>query len=236
MQKGFWVALVGIIVVLFGVFLLAGGKADESDNPFAFSDPLVINENDNVKGTGTSVTFIEYGDFECPGCGAFAPILAAVEEEFQDEVTFVYRHNPLTTIHPNALAAHRAAEAARAQGQFWEMHDLLFARQGEWVAQVGVSTEQAIDIFEGYAVELGLDIDQFNADRSSDETSDRINAQIDSGQALGVTGTPTLLINGQQIDTPRSVEELREVLQAAIDEANAADQTGSLPAEQPSGV
>jgi protein-disulfide isomerase len=117
------------------------------------------------------------------------------------------------------MASHRAAEAAGLQGKFFEMHDLLFGRSLEWS-----SASNAGAIFESYALELSLDIEKFKSDVASETVFKAISFDQDSGNQLNISATPTLLLNGQEIPTPASVDELRQTIQATIDQANQSNQ------------
>lgn len=214
MDKKFLLILGVVVAAIIGVFVLAGGKQTSGDSKFT-GDPKQIQSDDWTEGPiDAKVVLIEYGDFQCPGCGALWPALEQVKSEIGEDFLFVYRHFPLTSIHPNAMASHRAAEAAGKQNKFFEMHDLLFARQNEWS-----SASNAASIFETYAQELSLNIDQFKTDVASQAVFDKIARYQDSGSQLGLTSTPSLLLNGQKIDNPASFDELKTVLQEAIDEA-----------------
>ena len=214
MDKKFWLILTVVVAVIIGVFVLAGGKKTSGDSKFT-GDPRQVQTDDWTEGpTGAKVTLIEYGDFQCPGCGALFPALEQIKAEMGDKFLFVFRHFPLTSIHPNAMAAHRAAEAAGQQGKFFAMHDLLYARQVQWS-----NASSAASIFETYASELALNAEQFKTDVASQEVFDKIARYQDSGNQLGLTSTPTLLLNGQKIDNPASVDELQQVLNDAISAA-----------------
>lgn len=230
MDKRFWLILTAVIAVLIGIFVLTGGKDNGTQTNFG-GDATQVQEDDHIVNPQASrdVVLIEYGDFECPGCGALYPVLKQVEAEFADSVTFIFRHFPLTTIHQNAFAAHRAAEAAGRQGKFFAMHDLLYENQEVWngpssADPAGVSIEAATSTFEQFASQLELDIDQFRADFASEDVAGFINRQVDSGQQLRLTSTPSLLLNGETIATPGSLEELRQTLQNAVDQAADASQ------------
>lgn len=143
---------------------------------------------DHVRGAATGTLILEYGDFECPYSRQAYREIQKVEAELGDRVRFAFRHFPLTEIHPHALAASKAAEAAAAQGRYWEMHDMLFRRQK--------ALED--DDLRDYAKELGLDTDAFDRDRTGSEVLSRINRDIESGDATGqVLGTPTIFIGGR---------------------------------------
>ncbi|MDZ7744544.1 MAG: thioredoxin domain-containing protein [Candidatus Saccharibacteria bacterium] len=167
-------------------------------------------------GQGNSgVTVVEYGDFECAACSQYYPIFTQLKQEYEETVTFQYRHFPLVAIHQNAMAAHRAAEAAGLQGMFWEMHDTLFERQRTW--ETNASSNPG-EIFEGYAEEIGLDMEQFSEDVRSSEVNASIQADLDAGRDLGVSGTPTFVVNDEVIDTPGSIDEFREIIDEAVAE------------------
>ena len=142
---------------------------------------------DHVRGEPGATVILEYGDYECPYSRQAFRAIERVEQELSGSVRFAFRHFPLTQIHPHALAASAAAEAATRQGRFWEMHDLLFHRQ------------KALDDgdLRRYAAQLGLDVAAFDRDRASTAVLERIQRDVDSGLASGqVLGTPTLFING----------------------------------------
>ena len=142
---------------------------------------------DHMRGpVDAPITIIEFGDFECPYCGQAEPV---VRELLSDtDVRYVWRHLPLTDVHPQAQLAAEAAEAAAAQGAFWEMHDLLLAHQDRL---------RPVDLV-AYAEELGLDVDRFRTDLMRHGHATRIDQDIESADLSGVSGTPTFFINGQR--------------------------------------
>jgi len=142
---------------------------------------------DHVRGGLEGRLIVEYGDYECPYSRRAFRAIERLESQLGDRVRFAFRHFPLADIHPHALAAGAAVEAAALQGRFWEMHELLFHRQ------------QALEDADlrGYAAELALDLDRFEADRAGDGVLARIRRDVESGLATGeVLGTPTLFIDG----------------------------------------
>jgi protein-disulfide isomerase len=143
---------------------------------------------DHLRGPSDGRMIVEYGDYECPYSRKAFRHIQRVENRLEGGVRFAFRHFPLTEIHPHALAASAAAEAAARQGRFWEMHELLFRRQ-----QVLED-----DDLRRYAEELDLDLAQFDSDRTGDDVLARIRRDVDSGVATGeVQGTPTLFIDGE---------------------------------------
>jgi len=147
----------------------------------------------NVK-VSAPVEVEEYGDYQCPPCGKLYPELKKIEEDYGKQVHFVFHHFPLSKIHKNAMAAARAAEAARLQNKFWEMHDRLYRNQSLWA--------EAADprpIFISFAQQLGLNTDQFQSDMESNRVEQAISADMQRAFSLGINGTPTLVIDGQQL-------------------------------------
>jgi len=215
MGKSFWIILAVIIVSSIGlIYFVSSG--DNSGIPSSTSEALQLTDKDHTTGKkDAKVVVVEYSDFQCPACSALYPITKQVVGLFSDQVVFAYRHFPLVSIHQNAMAASRASEAAGYQDKFWEMHDMLFERQHEWEGSMNSSA-----IFEGYASELGLDLDKYKSGVVSEETSKTINSSISIGTNIGVNATPTFFVNGEKITTPQSVEEFSTVLQAAIETAN----------------
>src|SRR6476661_3404178 len=142
---------------------------------------------DHVRGPAGAPVVLEYGDYECPYSRQAFREIERVERQRQGGVRFAFRHFPLTDIHPHALAAATAAEAAALQGRFWPMHELLFHRQ---------KALEGADLLR-YAARLGLDAAAFDRDRTSSAVADRIRRDVDSGLASDqVLGTPTLFIDG----------------------------------------
>ena len=148
---------------------------------------LPIQADDHVQGnTEARLTLVEYGDYQCPSCGDLFVTIQQLHERLAMDVRIVYRHYPLSGMHPLAQAAAEAAEAAGAQGKFWEMHHLLFGRQHELVEKV----------LEAYAEELTLDMSRFREDLKERTFEARVREDFKRGVANGVYGTPGLFVNG----------------------------------------
>lgn len=210
------VIIIAVIAGIIGAAVLFGKDSEQTGTL-----------SNHVYGTSsTGVAIVEYGDFECPACGFFFPIVQEIKEKYKDQVSFQFRNNPLVQIHQNALASHRAAEAAHKQGKFWEMHDILYQRQEEWNGpsandSVGVTTAKAIELFESYAQEIGLNIEQYKTDVAAPDVIGTINADTAEGKRLGVTGTPTFFIDGKRIDDTSTISSV-DAFSKLIDEAIAA--------------
>jgi len=144
----------------------------------------------NVK-VSSPVVLEEYGDYECPPCGALHPVIKSLESEYGNQLRVVFRHYPLIKMHKHAVVAASAAEAARLQGKFWQMHDQLYRNQNAWK-----DLEDARPTFISYAGGLGLNLDRFRSDMEGSGVAQVIEADLRRGQAAGVTGTPTVFIEG----------------------------------------
>jgi protein-disulfide isomerase len=154
----------------------------------------------------------EFGDFQCPPCGMFHPILEQMREEFGDKLRITFREFPLVPAHQHAIAAASAAEAAALQGKFWQMHDLLYEHQADWKDKTDVGP-----IFDGYAKQIGLDIERWKKDAGSEQVAQRIFLDGKRGHSMGVRGTPTVFINGREVPFESlPPEKLRVVIQSEL--------------------
>jgi protein-disulfide isomerase len=152
------------------------------------------------------VTIDEYGDYQCPPCGALHPIIKTLKGEYGDRIQFAFHHFPLTQLHSHALEASSAAAAAGLQGKFWEMHNLLYEKQSEW-SEVGDFRPIALE----FARKIGLDLPRFTRDIDGIQVVTIISEDMQRGALLGVSGTPTVFINGQLIHSDNfSTEGLRK--------------------------
>jgi protein-disulfide isomerase len=154
----------------------------------------VAGEQRLKKGQGP-ITIVEFSDFQCPACKAVQQPLDELLKKYDGKVTFVYRYFPLTTIHKNAQLAAQAAESANKQGKFWEMHDVLFDKQGEWEGEKDPTGK-----FVQYATDLGLDSVKFTADLTNQEVVDAVTNDNLAATRYRLTGTPTFFVNGVQTE------------------------------------
>lgn len=167
---------------------------------------LPVNDADHRAGDPASpVNLVEYGDYQCSTCKMSFPVIKQLEKELGDKLSFVFRHFPLSTIHPFAKKAAEAAEAAALQNKFWEMHDLLYKNQ----------LSMSDDLFPQLAKELNLNLKQFETDRQSPALAEKIEAQFEAGVRSGVNGTPCFYINDERYDGDPSYETLKQALIAA---------------------
>jgi protein-disulfide isomerase len=201
-SKKTWIIFVAVcIVVLAGlVFVSAKNKIDVSSVDINKIQPASDQSGqiaDHVFGKADSkVMLIEYGDYQCPGCGAAYPTLKALSEKYKDQLAFVFRNFPLTSLHPNARAAAAAAEAAGLQGKYWEMHNKLYETQSDWQNLTGNARS---DFFAGYAADFGLNVDTFKTDLGGINVNQKISYDQAVGKKANVNSTPTLYLNGKAV-------------------------------------
>lgn len=226
MDKRTWIIFgVAVVAILAGLVMLSRQKSVDVSNVNNATVRTAGDNNseiaDHVFGKpDKKVVLIEYGDFQCPGCGTFHTNFAPLMNDYKDKITFVFRNFPITTIHPNARVAAASAEAAGLQGKYWEMWDALYDQQNAW-SNLGTDTRD--QHFESMASSLKLDIDKFKTDVASSKVSTKINFDQSLGKANGVTGTPTLFLNGKILPTDQynSTDTIKNTLDAAIKEAQA---------------
>jgi protein-disulfide isomerase len=168
----------------------------------------------HVKGDAKAlVTLEEFGDFECPPCAMMSGALHQLEKDYAGKLHIIFRHFPLA-MHPHALEAALASEAAHLQGKFWEMHDLLYEKQAVWSKGADVAS-----LFHSFAGTLGLDAERFKKDMQSPETLARVTADQEQGRSRGVTATPTIFINNTALPpTSTNPPGVRAAIEAAIKE------------------
>ncbi len=186
-MKNPWVIILTIIAILFGGAIWYASVSAEKNNEGV---EIVTHIKGNAEA---SVVLTEHSDFQCPACAAFLPAVNEVMDLYGDDVRFEYKHFPLP-IHPHAVQAAVAAEAAGQQDKFYEYHDLLFENQTEWAGSPTPQTQ-----FLLYADELGLDMDTFRRHMNSSLLRDHVRGLFAEGRDLGLTGTPTFFLNGEQM-------------------------------------
>ena len=166
-----------------------------------------VGPRDHRQGPDTAlVTLVEYGDYECPYCGMAYPIVKAIQRRLGRRLRFVFRNFPLEDMHRNARLAAEAAEAAGAQGAFWEMHDLLYSNQAALDSAALVRRAEALD----------LDVDRFVRDLVRHTFASRVDEDLQSGTHSGVNGTPTFFINGHRHDGPFDIDSLLAAIAKAM--------------------
>lgn len=224
MSKQFWGVLIAIVIVFFGVILISNQK-DSSDKGSSSAKPT-----SHVEGKGTTgVKLVEYGDYQCPVCSEFYQATKDTVTKYGDKITFQFRNLPLTSLHPNAFAAARAAEAAGKQGKYFEMHDMLYEQAVAYYNSNGssaswVSATDPMQYFQAFAQQLGLNITKFKTDYGSTTVNNAINADISAFKKTGdEEATPTFYLDGKKVDNndlitgnAPSVDAFSKVIDTAI--------------------
>jgi len=210
-SKLLWVG--GIIVVLIGGGIIAYNATQTPTTKSTVDPKLLTNTSSHSteKGTGAyPVTIVEFGDYECPACGYAEPIVEKILAD-DPQVKLIFRNFPLPQ-HSNAIIAAEAAEAAGAQGKFWEMHNALYANQDIWSTM-----EKPMDAYVEIAKKLNMDVDKFTADVNANKYESVITKDREDGVALGVNSTPTFYINGRQYLGGLDYNTMQLAIQGVLD-------------------
>lgn len=198
MSKGFLAAIVVVVLIFVGIFAFSGHKSGSNSSSSASNGQ----PTSHTEGKGqTGVTLVEYGDYQCPYCGEYFPIVEQVAAKYNDQIKFQFRNFPLINLHQNAFAAARAAEAASLQGKFWDMYRLIYEGQSQWS-----ESNNANQFFQQYARQLGLNMSLFNRDYSSNQVNNAINADKAEGDKLNIQGTPTFFLDDKQLDNTKLLD------------------------------
>jgi protein-disulfide isomerase len=204
---------IGAVVLVVGVIaaIVTFRPFSPSREEIAAPTP-VLEQNTHVldEAADGKVTLVEFLDFECEVCGAVYPTIEQLREEYAGRVTFATRYFPIPS-HRNAENAAIAVEAAARQHRFEEMYDRMFQTQASW----GESQDSKADVFRGFAEEVGLDLQQYDADVADPSTLERVKFDFDAGMDLGVQGTPTIFVNGEAIQLEQ-IEDIKAALDAEL--------------------
>jgi len=211
--------IVGFLVLVVGGVIVAGaisGNAPATDPNAGFvatTAPAITAADWTMGDKNAKVSLIEYGDFQCPACGEYYPIVNQLLKNYGNNILFVFRNFPLYTIHPDAGISAQAAEAAGLQGKFWDMYNMLYQKQLTWTTAAPNTVVSAY--FDGYAQSLGLDVKKFDADINSSAVTGKIQNDVNGANTAAVDHTPTFFVNLKQIPNPASYDQFK----AAIDQA-----------------
>lgn len=195
------------IGVLYALFIYLPAQLTPSSNSALFD----TSKDWAIGPANAKLTLIEYSDFQCPACAQYYPLVKQLEAAFPNDLKVVYRQFPLRQIHANADLAARATEATGSVGKFWEMHDKIFETQKDWS-----TSENATDIFAGYAEALGMNKEDFVTALNSAEVAKAVAADEATGKSLAVQGTPTFFLNGKKLENPRSFDEFKKVIETEL--------------------
>lgn len=167
----------------------------------------VVSDKDHIQGNiNAPIEFVEYGDYQCPHCGHAYPIIKSIQEKLGNNLKFVFRNFPLSEIHPNALHAAIASEAAALQNKFWEMHDHIFEHQNRLTDTALIS----------FATHLQLNVEQFETDFERPELTEKVESDFESGVRSGVNGTPSFFINGEKYNGDWEEEPFLDYLKSLL--------------------
>jgi protein-disulfide isomerase len=215
MSKQFLAVIAAVVIIFIGIFAISNHKSGSTGNS---SKPT-----NHVEGLGQDhVTLVEYGDYQCPYCGEYYPTIKQVQAEYNTQITFQFRNFPLTSLHPNAFAGARAAEAAGLQNKYWQMHDLLYDQNVEYYnsnqqANTWIGASDPSGFFDSYAKQLGLNVQKFESDYSSSEVNNLINADMAAGNKLKINATPTFILDGKVLTNPsNTVSAFQSLINAEI--------------------
>ena len=215
------ISLVTVAVIVSGIFLM-GGKGGSAGSTTKAIDSSILAPEGVLKTSGfengvylpaspsATVTLVEFGDFQCPACGVYAPFVKDVLTEFSGKVTYVFRNYPLPQ-HKNAPISSYAVEAAGMQGKYWDMQEKVYASQNDWSLM-----EDPSGVFIKFAEELGLNIDQFKSDMASQEVKDIVTRDTASGNVVKISETPTFYINGKKVTLSGDPNQLKNLIQAEL--------------------
>ena len=193
-------------IVFFALFALLIYNTSNESKPIADSN-LLIGQGSHMTGTKEAkVNIVEFADYQCPACAYANPIIQRIINIYKENpnVNFVSRNFPLPQ-HANGMISAQAAEAAGAQGKFWEMGNMLYERQNEWSGN-----PKALEMFASYAKELGLDVKAFTDSVSQNKFKDVIEKDLSDARALGVNSTPTFFINGEKFEGGLSFDAFKK--------------------------
>jgi protein-disulfide isomerase len=209
---GFTAAIMLLVIafIIVAIVQRQNSNTDAQIDPATGAPSLVRDDSHRLDDPpGATVTVVEFLDFECEACGAFYPIVEDVREKYDGQLTYVLRYFPLPG-HKNSMNAALAVESAARQGQLEAMYNRMFQTQAEW----GESAESQAPLFRTFAVDLGLDMAQYDADVADPLTQERVQSDFDDGRALGITSTPTFYVDGDLL-TLESYGDLESAIAGA---------------------
>jgi protein-disulfide isomerase len=207
-----------VIVIVLAVAVAAGAAVFLSRQPDRVSETNAAPLSVDIQGGGhvrgpenAELTLVEFGDYQCPSCKAYHPFVKEVLNRYPKQVRLEFHHFPLISIHPNSMAASRAAEAAGEQGHYWEMHDALFEYQEQWA-----SRPDPKPVFAAIANRIGINGAILVQTMDSPKLQERILKDVELGDKAHVEAVPTFLIKGQQVHIKLSMEDFVQVIEANL--------------------
>jgi protein-disulfide isomerase len=207
-----WFAVIAVLIGGLWLLINAANAPLTPPPPAEIQNVPSVSKTDLIRGNpNAKVTLIEYADFQCPACAVMHATIKQLQGDFKDNLRLVYRFFPLTNIHQNSLISAQAVYAAGLQGKFWEMFDMVYENQESWS-----DSTQPKTIFTDYAKKIGLNLNKFNSDMDSDLTKKFITDEQSQGLDLGINATPTIFMNGKEIQNPATYEEFKKLIQDEI--------------------
>jgi protein-disulfide isomerase len=213
------IGLMTLVIFVGGIFLFSRGNTNVSTK--VVNSSLLIPQNAIVTSgfvngnylpasTSATATLVEFGDYECPACSVYSPFVKQLLTDFAGKINYVFRNFPLAQ-HKNAPVSSSAVEAAGLQGKFWQMHEKVYATQGDWS-----NLDDPTSVFVGYAKDLNMDLNKFSADMNSSVVKDKIQNDVNDGTTIGINETPTFYLNGQKITPAGSYDQLKSLVQSVL--------------------
>lgn len=237
--------IVGFIVIVTAGVIIAGAYSSgqpSSTTPAGFvatTAPGITSADWTEGNPNAKVTLIEYGDFECPACGEYFPVMQQLLQNYSSTVLFVFRNFPLYSIHPFAGVSAQAAEAAGLEGgvsKYWAMHDMLYAKQADWSTNSALTPAQVTSqYFDSYAQAIGLDVNTFNTDMNAAAVASKIQNDVNGGNTAAIDHTPTFFVNLTQIPNPNGPSDFETALNAAIASSTSASAVPAVTASTSGG-
>jgi len=206
-SKFFLGVVIAAVLVISGIIFFSQKETSVQSGDTVTVDTTV---GQKLGPDDAKVKIVEFGDFQCPACAAAAADFRLAQEKNQADVQIIYRHFPLTNIHPNAEAGALAGQAAANQGKFWEMDALLYQTQKDWASQTDPR-----NYFYALADQLGLNRSQFISDMGADSTKKIVQDDVSYGDSLSVDQTPTFFINGQRVTGPQTIDAWQKLIDQA---------------------
>lgn len=199
------ISVLTLAILLGGIFILGKqGATTPTETQKADTATLVRADSNKTQAKNKKVTLVEFGDFQCPACGAFFPIVEQIKSAHTDTVEFVFRHFPLSQ-HANAIPAALAAEAAGKQGQFWNMYEVLYKNQNDWA-----ESSDARNMYIEYAKRINLNVEEFTKDFDNKVGQAKVDQDQGDGISLGVNSTPTFYVNGEKLENNSALKDTIE--------------------------
>lgn len=227
-MKDFWqknsaiilIIIVTLCLIVGGIFLFSKGSSPTT-NGGKISDSVLMPSTATVTSgivngaylpttPSATVSLVEFGDYECPACGVYNPLVKQILTDFAGKIRYAFRNYPLPQ-HKNAPISSYAVEAAGLQGKYWQMHDKVFETQDTWA-----NSSDPTSIFVAFAKDLGLDVTKFTSDINSTEVKNKVQADTNDGNTIKLTETPTFYLNGEKISLNGTYEQLKNLIEQAL--------------------